>query len=420
MNSSRIAKNLRARIARFSGDLSKGLCKPAQRFVGEMVYGIQAGGSVMLTEVARRLEESIELRKTHGRLSRNLQRPELERAVSDNLLHMAAGRIDEDSLLIIDPSDICKTHAKKMEFLHRVRDGSTGQIRDGYWTLHIVGAKVGSSSIVPLYQRLWSSRAPGFESENTEILNAVDSVMKHTGQRGLWVMDRGGDRIKLFAPMLERGARFLFRLRGDRHVVYRGRTRRALSVALSCPCNHTKHITRIIEGEERVLALSFGARKVRLPNRPETLYMVVIRGFGNQPLMLLSTEEVSGSYKSLWPIIEAYLKRWAVEDTIRHIKTCYDLENVRILKYQGLQNLMPLVLAVVYFAACVLDQDARLRVMAGYVEKAAKRLFGIPDFKLYALADGLSSIFARHPGRPQPPKPTPRAKQMTINLQLMT
>ena len=91
MNSSRVAKNLRVRIARFSGDLSKGLCKPAQRFVGEMVYGIQAGCSVMLTEIARRLEESIELRKTHGRLSRNLQRPELERAVGNNLLRMAAG-----------------------------------------------------------------------------------------------------------------------------------------------------------------------------------------------------------------------------------------------------------------------------------------------------------------------------------------
>jgi len=41
---------------------------------------------------------------------------------------------------------------------------------------------------------------------------------------------------------------------------------------------------------------------------------------------------------------------------------------------------MPLLLAVMFFAACVLDHDQRLRVMAGYVEKAAKRLFGIPDF----------------------------------------
>ena len=42
-----------------------------------------------------------------------------------------------------------------------------------------------------------------------------------------------------------------------------------------------------------------------------------------------------------------------------------------------------------FFASCILDHDLRLRVMAGYVEEAAKRLFGIPDFKYYALADGL-------------------------------
>ncbi len=59
MNGSRVARNLRNRIGQFSGDLSQSLCLPAQRFVSEMVYGIQASGSVMLTEVGRALEEGI-------------------------------------------------------------------------------------------------------------------------------------------------------------------------------------------------------------------------------------------------------------------------------------------------------------------------------------------------------------------------
>lgn len=37
--------------------------------------------------------------------------------------------------------------------------------------------------------------------------------------------------------------------------------------------------------------------------------------------------------------------------------------------------------------------------MAGYVLKAAKRVFGIPEFHYYCIADGLTSIFARYPGR---------------------
>jgi len=237
MNSSRVARNLRVRIGRFSGDLSKGLCKAAQRFVGEMVYGIQASRSVMLTEIGRRLEEPVALRKTQWRLSRNLQREELEMAVGDNLLRMASSRVSNDRLLIIDPSDISKSYAREMQFLAKVR---------------------------------------------------------------------------------------------------------------------------------------------------------------------------------------IYLKRWTIEDTIRYVKTCYDLENVRVLNYKGLQNLMPLLLAVMYFAACVLDHDSRLRVMAGYVDEAAKLRFGIPDFKLYAQADGLSSILTRHPGRPASAKRCPPNQQMTLYLEFIT
>lgn len=104
----------------------------------------------------------------------------------------------------------------------------------------------------------------------------------------------------------------------------------------------------------------------------------------------------------------------SIEETIRYAKTCYDLENVRVLNYPGLQNLMPLVLAAMFFAACVLDHDARLRMMASFVEKAAKRLFGIADFKYYALADGLHALLTRHPGPPLPQGPRPTTPQMNL------
>jgi len=73
------------------------------------------------------------------------------------------------------------------------------------------------------------------------------------------------------------------------------------------------------------------------------------------------------------------------------------------LGYRSLQNLMSLVVAASYFSAVVLDTRSKLRVMAGYVLKAAKRVFGIPDFHYYAISDGLKSIFERHPGRPVMP-----------------
>jgi hypothetical protein len=93
------------------------------------------------------------------------------------------------------------------------------------------------------------------------------------------------------------------------------------------------------------------------------------------------------------------MRRWAIEETIRYIKQSYEVEDVRVLNYHSLQNIMPLVWAAAYFAAVLLDTTSKLKVMAGYVLRAAKRVFGIPEFHYYCIADGLTSIFMRYPGR---------------------
>lgn len=400
MQYSKVALRLREQIANFSGDVSAGLGKVAGRFVREMIYGIIASESVLLTEIGRALEEKITLKKTEERLSRNLPHPDLEQKVSRNLLSRAEGRIGRDTLLILDPSDISKKYARKMENLATVRDGSEKTFGPGYWTLHIIGTEIGGDEITPLYQRLYSQKAEDFKSENDELLSAIRLVREYVGDRGLWVMDRGGDRIKLFEPLLDLKLRFLFRLVGSRHLVYDGAPRLATELAAGCPRPYAETVVRLVEGREQVFNISFGYRRVKLPGRQEQLSLLVVNGFGEQPLMLLTTETLRRSRKVLWRMVRAYLKRWSIEETIRFIKQSYDLENVRVLNYPGLQNLMPLLSAVIYFTAVVLNTRQKLKIMSGYVLKAAKRVFGIPDFKYYALADGLQNIFQRHPGRP--------------------
>lgn len=138
---------------------------------------------------------------------------------------------------------------------------------------------------------------------------------------------------------------------------------------------------------------------VHLPELKNPLTMVVIKGFSDKPMILLTSIKINSKQKDLWFIISEYLKRWSIEETIRFIKQTYDLENIRILKYVRLQNMMALLLAVFYFLAIILDQTQKLTVMAGHVLKCAKRVFGIPGFKYYALGDGLSNIFSRFPGK---------------------
>ena len=115
-------------------------------------------------------------------------------------------------------------------------------------------------------------------------------------------------------------------------------------------------------------------------------------------MMVLTTERLRRNRKVLYRMVQSYIKRWSKEETIRFVKQCYGLENVRVLTYRSLQSLMPIVLAATYFTAVVLDAGLKLQVMAATLLRTAKRIFGIPDFRLYALSDSLKKLL----------QPTPR------------
>jgi len=385
----RTAQKLREQMVRFSGELSTGLPKVARRFVAEMIFGIQARGSVRLTEVGRALGERISLKKTEGRLSRQLGRKRLDREIQRRLIEHAAPRIEDDTLLVLDLSDVTKKYAQKMENLAQVRDGSEKELGWGYWTLNIVGANTKGTKIVPLYGRLYSHAVAGHASENEEIREAVGEVAEVVGKRGIWVMDRGGDRRYIFNYLLPNKLRFLIRVRGDRGLRMARGIEPAVDLARSCPMLFCETIVREEAGQERLVHLSCGMRKVRLPGRREELTLVVVKGFGKEPLMILTNLAVRRSRKSIWHVVLSYITRWRIEDVIRFVKQSYRLEDIRCLTYHRLQALMVLVTAAAYFAAVYLGLRMKLRVLASHILRASKRVFGIPDFRLYALADGI-------------------------------
>jgi hypothetical protein len=399
MNYAKTVFKLREQIIKFSGELSAEWPKVLRRFMAETIYGIQARQSVHLTEIARALEEKIPLRKTQYRLCRQLGRWGLWAKISNTICRMASCRIKKDTLLVLDISDIAKKYARRMEYLAMVHDGSEGALANGYWTCSVIGADVGESGFTPVYNRLYSQAGPDFRSENVEIRKAITFVSGHTEKRGTWVLDRGGDRGKIIHHLLDNKLRFIIRLKRDRHLIWRGRKRSVLEHALASPLLYAERIVKEEGGKEKIYYLEFGYRPVKLPGREEKLYMVVVSGFGQEPMMLLTNIGITKSRKALWGIIESYMSRWRIEETIRFIKQSYNLEDIRLLTYRRLQNMMALVLAVAYFTMVYLGLKTKLRVMARHVLKAARRLFGIPDFRFYALADGIRELlFGRKKG----------------------
>lgn len=416
MQDSKLRSRLKAQLTKFSTELCEGLSRPLEKFVGQMLFGIQAGQDVKLSNIARSLKEEIPLIKTEDRLSRNLRAVELEAELTPQLAKMASERVGANTVLCLDLSDIRKEYAQKMEYLAPVHDGSTGEVHAGYWLCDITGAEVNGSEIVPVYQKLYSAEAKDFTSENVEVLAGVDLVRAHTQGRGIWAVDRGGDRKKLLEPLLDRQERFVIRSTGKRFVVDRKKIKRSVAeLGARCRLRHQARIIQIQDGQEKTYDLHYGVERIRLVGRDEQLHLVVISGFGEEPMLLLTNAlEGARDSQSLWWIAQIYLTRWKIEETFRFIKQSYNLEDIRVMKYQRLKNLVVLVTAAAYFAATFLGQKMKLRILCEKLLIISQRFFGIPPFRFYALADGIKKILSQT--SPNLPEQVPPSLQLELLL----
>jgi hypothetical protein len=408
MQVTQLAHKLRAQIQEFSGIISPRFSKPKAKFIEQMLLGIAAAQDCKLSQIARALDQPITLKKTEERLSHHLAEPHLGAAVQQQLVAQAAQRIGQDTLIVIDPTDVRKNYAQAMPYLARVRDGSSGELAKGYWCGVALACQAGTRQVIPLLQQLWSADAPDFISEHAQLLTMIDTIASATNKRGIYVLDRGGDRSRLYLALLERGLRFIVRLVGDRHLTVRGRSRSARDLARGVCMRWAETVVRESGGGEKKVHLEYGFRRVQLPRKPEVqLSLVVVKGFGQEPLMLLTNLEVKATRRSVWRVVQGYLSRWLVEETIRFLKQSYRLEDLRVLHYERLRNLAALVMAAAYFAAAWLEHSLKLAVLASRVMRTARRFFGVPEFHYYALADGISFLLSRlHLTQPKAAPPT--------------
>ena len=267
------------------GRISPHFHKPVSRFIGDMMYGIMAEKDVKLSAVVRALKEGITPKKVEDRLSRMLSSKGLERGLHDAIAAEGAGKIRKDTLIILDPSDVQKPYAKKMEYLAKVWDGSKGDVGDnlGFWGCMAVACESGGRRPIPLHFRLWSADSPGFVSENEEVKAIVGEITRHTKKRGIFVYDRGVDNIEFYRHFLEKGLDFIVRLK-ERYVRSWRRNVMCGELAWECRMRYREVVTFDHHGTEKRVTIEFGVVPMRLPGIPDRLlHMVVVRGFGQKP-----------------------------------------------------------------------------------------------------------------------------------------
>ena len=216
-NYSTYAHNLKRGIANFVAKLGKGLSRPAQKFVLDMIFGLIASQSCHLTKIARKLKEDIALGKTVERLSRNLMDFDKEKAVKDNYMETVKPHFDSRTVLIIDDSDVTKQYSFKLEGLCGVKDGSTGETGVGYWSAGVSALTAEHKQPIPVYSRIYSTKEAGYVSNNNETIKSLEFISTHFPKENIRAFDRGYDGGFVFGYLIPRDESFIVRMVGNRN-----------------------------------------------------------------------------------------------------------------------------------------------------------------------------------------------------------
>lgn len=383
LNYNTLNGNLKRGILNYSQKISKGLNRPDKKFVTDMLYGTLASGSCMLSEISRSLHENIKLIKTVNRLSRNLADFEAADAetVRENYLKAIKRRYNDDSLIIVDGSDITKPASKHLEKLCEVRDGSTGEIGIGY---HTIGAAVLSSeNKLPfgIYSRIYSTKDEDFVSEIEEYLDCFEYISRHFSKDNVRTMDRGFDNNKYYRYFIK----FIIRAKKNRNVIYNGKTENIMSVANRFK---GKYSLRFKNKSGKQVDVKISIISIQLPKYKNVeLQLVVVYGFGEEP-MLLITNLSSDDKRIGISVCKAYLMRWRIEEYFKFKKQKFDYENLRVRSLQSIRTLDLLLTLAIGYISMLSDKPFFTRMRFEIIE-VSKRLFGAPDFVYYAIADGI-------------------------------
>ena len=114
--------SMKRKIIRFSEKISATLARPERKFLTDMLYGVLASRSCLLSEIAHTLQESTRKINVVDRLSQHLAKG-TPQAAQIAYLKLARQMLPSEPIIYIDDSDVIKPEGYHFEALGLVRDG---------------------------------------------------------------------------------------------------------------------------------------------------------------------------------------------------------------------------------------------------------------------------------------------------------
>ena len=332
---------MKREIVNFSKKISLGLNKPTSKFVLDMQYGISKGGGCLTSEIARALDEDIELNYTIERLCdnlKNLSEKEKE-TIWKNYIKEASKVLDKDNAVVLfDDSDINKEYSKKLEDLDRVIDASSKdkKIVNGYHVCEATALTKNEKQPLSIYSKIYSCKSKDFVSKNEYTMKSIKAAEEIFEENFTGIFDRGYDDNKIFDYMSKKQHKFVVRLDDERTLLFKGKRRNVGAVAKS---RKGKIVMKALfdDNEEQELLLSY--TKAVLPYNNEEYTLVIVYGLSEEKPMKLLTNIDINDKDDVIKVARLYLSRWRIEEHFRGKKQEYDFENMRVRTLESMNNL---------------------------------------------------------------------------------
>jgi hypothetical protein len=384
-----ISSNLHSFLKKIGENLSV----PDKKFLRDGLIGLIRCGQPIVCQMARHLpNQRTRFLSRLDRLESHLGKDgRFDSQLKTELPAFWLPFVKEDTPIILDLSDIAKPFAKKMDYLATIRDGSTGQLVNGYWLVELY-ASLSRKNPVPVLLEPFSHEEPCCPGQNPVVLTAVHKIFELTNNRGVLVVDRGFDGWVMFEDWLNNKYRFIAQLVGKRHLLrfysdsgqwlpLRAET---LAEQTSTPYRFDKLVKR--RGKPALRMTQMGWVKVRLPGRNEDLTLVVSRLAGvDKPMMLLTNLPVQNP-KDATDVLRFYIRRWECEEGIRFLKNQVNLEKIRTFRWSAIRRLVLLAVLVMLYLGWLVEAHPGLCDRLVYLSQP---LPDKPDFLAYRLSGGL-------------------------------
>lgn len=406
-NFTKIISNMEEKIKNFSKKISKGIDKKKKRdFILEMLYGLMASSSCFISEIARSLNEDITLKALEKRLARNLEEFNngkeesskyediRNKIIFENYENEIVDKIDENTVFCIDPGDLTKEFTTKFEAIDTIKDGSTGEFKQGYQMIEVAGLTKKEKLPIPVYTRLFSAQEEGFISVNDEYLRAIEYLGNKYDKKGIYALDRGFDDQKYFKKFTDLELNFVIRMKKNRDIAHAesgiveniAKKANRVKMKWSYKYKDKKGITR---------TAYTGYMKITIPNiENKTFYLVVIKSeeFPNSPMMLLTNmKPENDEFTKI--VNKVYIRRWKIEEYFRFKKQQFGFEKELVRTLNSIRTMNILLTIVIGFIAMFSDNQKQIQYLAIFEASESLRKNEEIVLVFYAVERGMKKIF---------------------------